>query len=329
MSSEKAKIQPLRAVPDAASKETPTLPWDSAATSAQPGACEFCFGSGMEVITGKGARRCRCRSQNHQTKLIEAARIPRRYEHCSLDSFKADRNTPQYVAQKYAYKLVEEFPTDRGLLLMGSVGVGKTHLAVAILRGLANKGVPCLFYEFGSLLKEIQDSYNNNTKTSEMGVLSPVYQAEVLVLDELGATIPTDWVRDTMAQIINTRYNDKKLTIFTTNYLDEPRHSNAGGKGTVDERRLRELQNELQKLRVAGVRNEFEQRTLEQREREITALEQQISEQASPAQRVRAMTTIEDRIGTRLRSRLYEMCKTVVIEGEDYRRRLAKKRFDT
>ncbi len=327
MSSEKAKIQPLRAVPDATSKETPTLPWDSAATSAQPGACEICFGSGMEVIAGKGARRCRCRSQNQQTKLIEAARIPRRYEHCSLDSFKADRNTPQYVAQKYAYKLVEEFPTDRGLLFMGSVGIGKTHLAVAILRGLANKGVPCLFYEFGSLLKEIQGSYNNNTKTSEMGVLSPVYQAEVLVLDELGATIPTDWVRDTMAQIINTRYNDKKLTIFTTNYLDESR--NTGGKATLDERRLRELQTELQKLRAAGVRNEFEQRTLEQREREITALEQQISEQATPAQRVRAMTTLEDRVGTRLRSRLYEMCKTVVIEGEDYRRRLAKKRFDT
>jgi len=101
------------------------------------------------------------------------------------------------------------------------VGVGKTHLAVAILRGLMEKGVPCLFYESGSLLKRIQDSYNPISKTSELRVLAPVYQAEVLVLDELGATIPTDWVRDTLYQIINTRYNEKKLTIFTTNYADE------------------------------------------------------------------------------------------------------------
>ena len=91
-------------------------------------------------------------------------------------------------------------------------------------------------------------------------MLAPIYQADVLVLDELGATVPTDWVRDTMYQIINKRYNDNKLTIFTTNYLDEPR-------------------------------SEKEQ-------------------------------VLEDRIGTRLRSRLYEMCTKVVMDGEDYRRHM-------
>jgi DNA replication protein DnaC len=104
---------------------------------------------------------------------------------------------------------------------MGPAGVGKTHLAVAIIRGLIAKGFGCLFYEFGSLLKEIQDSYNSVSKTSEMSVLAPVYQADILVLDELGASVPTDWVRDTMYQIINKRYNDNRLTIFTTNFLDE------------------------------------------------------------------------------------------------------------
>ena len=49
------------------------------------------------------------------------------------------------------------------------------------------------------------------SKSSELKVLAPVFQADVLVLDELGATVPTDWVRDTMYQVINRRYNDKKL----------------------------------------------------------------------------------------------------------------------
>jgi len=74
---------------------------------------------------------------------------------------------------------------------MGTCGVGKTHLSVAILRELIEKkGVPCLFYEFGSLMKEIQNSYSPVSQTSELTVLAPVMEAEVLVLDELGAAKP-------------------------------------------------------------------------------------------------------------------------------------------
>ena len=223
--------------------------------------CAFCYGSGMEVVPGKGARRCRCRDEDKKAKLIEATMIPRRYSECSLESYKpAKGNGSQLLAFNYAFQLVREYPeVDRGLLFMGACGVGKTHLSVAILRGLIQKGVPCLFYEFGSLLKEIQNSYNPVSQTSELKVLAPVFEAEVLVLDELGASKPTDWVRDTMMQVINTRYNDKKLTIFTTNYLD-------GRRSEKDE-------------------------------------------------------TLEDRIGVRLRSRLFEMCKTVQIEGDDYRKK--------
>ncbi len=277
MSSDNAKIHPLFAVPIKTGRESSTQRTGAAAanssdddqvSAAAPAVCPHCFGTGLEVIAGKGARRCRCRVPEQQTKLLDAARIPRRYVHCSLDNFRAEQDTPQYVAQRFSYRLVEEYPAaERGLLFMGSVGVGKTHLSVGILHNLIKKGVPCLFYEFGSLLKEIQDSYNHVSKTSELGVLAPVYQAEVLVLDELGASKPTDWVRDTMAQIINTRYNDKKLTIFTTNFLD--------------------------------------------------------------ARRAATEETLEDRIGVRLRSRLYEMCRKVEIDGEDYRRRFDRRRFDT
>ncbi len=266
MSSDNAKkLPPLRAVPDRAGEQTPALPFDVARTPEEaPGQCPHCYGSGMETVAGKGARRCRCREQSSQGKLLAAARIPRRYDQCSLHNyFPAANNGSQLKAFNYAFRLVREYPAvERGLLLQGSVGVGKTHLSVAILRGLIDKGVQCLFNEFGTLLKEIQDSYNPISKTSEMKVLAPVYQAEVLVLDELGASKPTDWVRETMMNIIGMRYNDRKLTIFTTNYMD--------------------------------------------------------------ARRTPADETLEDRVGARLRSRLYEMCKTVQLEGEDYRRR-----FDT
>ena len=243
--------------------------------------CPGCFGTGVKIVAGKGAKICdECQQQNRHS-LLDAARIPLRYANCSFATFRDPKGTGSiYWALMKAKMLVNEYPAvDKGLLLMGSVGVGKTHLAVAILKGLIAKGVPGLFCEFGSLLKQIQDSYNPISQTSELRVLAPVYQAEVLVLDELGATIPTDWVRDTMYQIINKRYNDRKLTIFTTNYLDE-------------------IRGDLQQTEIAP--RTFSRKT--------------------SSDRIKEMTTLEDRIGTRLRSRLYEMCNVVEIEGDDYRK---------
>ena len=113
-----------------------------------------------------------------------------------------------------------------GLLLTGSIGVGKTHLAVGILQALvAERGATGLFYDYRDLLKQIQNSYNAQVRETELEILAPVFEAEVLVLDELGASKPTDWVWDTVAHILNTRYNDRRTTIITTNY------ANAGAAG--------------------------------------------------------------------------------------------------
>jgi DNA replication protein DnaC len=120
-----------------------------------------------------------------------------------------------------ARRFVDEYPNiDVGMLLLGSCGVGKTHLAVSTLKALIEKGISGMFYDFRDLLKEIQDSYNPNTHTSELKILAPVFDTEVLVLDELGASKPTEWVQETMTHIINKRYLDKKITIFTSNYMD-------------------------------------------------------------------------------------------------------------
>lgn len=243
-----------------------------------PEVCSFCNGTGVEIVPGLGARPCQCRVEQSRHRLLEAAQIPNRYARCDFVNFEPEGNDSLYWALMKAKSLVNDYPAvEKGLLLMGPVGSGKTHLAVSILKGLTQKGVPCLFSEFGSLLKQIQDSYNPISQTSELRVLAPVYEAEVLVLDELGATVPTDWVRDTMYQIINRRYNDRKLTIFTTNYQDQPAPLAEGAGKKAD--------------------------------------------------RDRSLTTLEERIGTRLRSRLYEMCFEVKIDGADFRKQLANRRL--
>jgi DNA replication protein DnaC len=131
-----------------------------------------------------------------------------------------------------ACKFVEEYHPahdNTGLLIIGSIGVGKTHLAVGIIKELiASKGIPSLFYDYRELLKQIQNSYNDSVKATELEVLRPVFETELLVLDELGAVKPTEWVWDTVSLILNTRYNDNRTTIITTNYPDDPARETNG-----------------------------------------------------------------------------------------------------
>jgi len=256
-------------------------PKSSLTNSTTDEVCQDCFGTGTKLDPVKGAMVCPCQRLDRSKRLLAGARIPARYVQCSFENFKTEPGSTLDHALLFARTLVVDYPAvDRGLLFIGAAGVGKTHLAVSIIKGLVEKGFACVFSEFGSLLKEIQDSYNPISKTSELKVLAPIYQADVLVLDELGATVPTDWVRDTMYQIINKRYNDNKLTIFTTNYEDEPRPT-------------------------------------------VTALTNR-----KGLDRVKELTTLEDRIGPRLRSRLHEMCTKVSMHGEDYRTHMGRRRFD-
>src|SRR5205807_1751902 len=121
-------------------------------------------------------------------RLLEQARIPSRYEHCGFDSYHPEiggtgRETRERALAQ-AKKFVEEYPVEAaGLMLIGPIGVGKTHLAVSMARDLIqSKGIPCLFYDYRELLKQIQNSYNASVQATEMDVLRPVFEAEILVL---------------------------------------------------------------------------------------------------------------------------------------------------
>ena len=190
--------------------------------------CPLCAGSGWKQITGapeRGVTRCDCQLRARGGALIAAARIPKRYEHCELSNFEfEDQSMRPRAAYRAARRFVEDYPMDKtGLLLVGNAGVGKTHLAVGIAKALIRgKGVECIFYDYAELLKQVQDSYNPAVQATELGLLRPVFETEVLVLDDLGSVRPTEWRWDTIRLMINTRYNDGRTTIITTNFADEP-----------------------------------------------------------------------------------------------------------
>ena len=214
--------------------------------------------------------RCHCTANARSERLLNQAHIPPRYENCDLVSYKTEGSQRGVASAKIAAeKFVEQYPLDKtGLLLIGPSGAGKTHLSVATLKELIlRKGIPCLFCDYRELLKQIQNSYNSSVQVTELDLLRPVFQIEVLVLDDLGAVKPTEWVWDTVSVILNTRYNENRTTIITTNFQDGPAAALAGSRGAAREE------------------------------------------------------TLGDRIGERMRSRLFEMCRSVNLNAPDYRQK--------
>ncbi len=186
-------------------------------------ACEQCHDSYWvtEVVDGvERVRRCDCWRQSIAGHQLTHSRIPRRYQHCQLANFEQTVDSLR-EAHRRARAFVDAFPAvDKGLLLRGRHGVGKTHLAVAMLREIiATKGARGYFYETRELLKLVRDTFATAGE-SEMDVLRPVLDADILVLDDLGAEKTSEWVQETLGLVVNTRYSERRPTIFTTNLDD-------------------------------------------------------------------------------------------------------------
>jgi DNA replication protein DnaC len=292
---------------------------------AQPD-CPHCQGSGWKVVerNTQGAQAvssdkpgslsqgnpklvwavpCDCTKGDQTERALARARVPERYRHCDFDNFETDNDFEKFSveeqaafnssltqAKMFVERFVQEFTPVRqqaepGLLLMGSCGAGKTHLAVAALKEIVLRGHSGLFYDYRELLKEIQESYNAESQSTEMSVLEPVLKAEIFVLDDVGSSKPSLWALETVGHVLNTRYNEKRVTLLTTNYLDDDFDN-----GSVD------YGNSYRPIRLPS----GEQRRGVQED------------------------TLAERVGTRIRSRLYEMCRTIRISAPDYRKEIRK-----
>jgi DNA replication protein DnaC len=175
---------------------------------------------------------------------------------------------------------------EAGLIFVGRPGVGKTHLAVGVLRELIQLyGVRGRFVDFTTLVHQIQSTFDPSSAESKRSLLDPLHRCDVLVLDELGAQKPSAWVSEILYLVMNARYSERRPTLFTTNFLL--------GAETAPEPTVAVAPDRLDRFDRAPAAVDVGELTLEQR------------------------------IPARLVSRLYEMATPVSLEGvADFRREI-------
>jgi DNA replication protein DnaC len=182
-----------------------------------------------------------------------------------LESYYPDSsNTSQKRAKKIVQKFIDDYPgVEKGLLLQGSIGLGKTQLLCSIAAELMRKDekIDVYYIDWNDLVREMRTGEDFSTRdfAGINNLMTKLVKVELLLFDELASSHVSQWVSDYIYYLINKRYNNKKMTVFATNFYDKTYKSNT--------------------------------------------------------------ETLEQRMGSRLRSRLYEMAQAVEVRGADFRQK--------
>jgi DNA replication protein DnaC len=192
--------------------------------SAETRPCPFdaCDGSGFVVDEAtRVAVPCRCRPQRVERRRARAlsAVIPVKYRGVSFERPPVSHLPgPQVqVVKRFVREIDENLDAGRGLWFYGSVGTGKTTLAMLVSRAALDAGRSVAIYSLPRLLAEIRATFEDGSEGSYVEFLDRLAAVDLLHIDDVGAERTSDWVLEQLYSIVNARYEDERSMIITTN----------------------------------------------------------------------------------------------------------------
>jgi DNA replication protein DnaC len=187
----------------------------------------LCDGSGFLVDeAARTARPCRCRPSRIARRRAAAleGRIPRRYREVSFDREplpSIERANPHLVREvrRYAADIAAHLDAGRGMWFTGDVGTGKTTVAMLISKAAMEADRTVAIYSLPRLLGILRDTYNDDARHSLADVIAQLCAVDLLHIDDVGAEQSSPWVLEQLYSIVNTRYEDGRAVLVTTNLI--------------------------------------------------------------------------------------------------------------
>ncbi len=248
--------------------------------------CKKCYGTGKQNKNGF-VKSCRDLSPLKVAALFNDAQLPARYAWASFGGFSNFTGSGRQVL-KAVQGWTNEYDSEknRGLLISGAVGIGKTYLLVSMAIELIQRGIAVRFVDFFQLLTELKAGYTDGKADKEL--IEPLIRTEVLIIDELGKGRNLDWEQTILDQLVNGRYNQGKPIVASTNYkLDGVQESVTQSVFNID-------------------------------------LERQGGQPVGKFD-PNHFGALENRVGSRIYSRLWEACDKIDFQGDNYRLRRVQK----
>ena len=194
--------------------------------------CPYCGGTGFIVLDvpvsdpnfGKAVP-CRCRKQENLAKRIRSLQGISSLAALNRLTFENFIPEPSHLAPDKAYNLRRAYDTaayfaqepEGWLVLSGTYGCGKTHLAAAIANARLAQGEPAIFMIVPDLLDHLRATFNPQSQVSYDSLFEQLRSAPLLILDDLGTQSSTPWAQEKLFQLLNHRYNAQLPTVITTN----------------------------------------------------------------------------------------------------------------
>jgi DNA replication protein DnaC len=206
-----------------------------------------CDGGGFVLDEASNtARPCRCRPQRlarARARSLSAV-IPRRYRDVAFERKPVVDMDPGVVraVRRFVDDVDAQLDAGRGLWLMGDVGTGKTTLAMLVSKAALEAGRSVAIYSLPRLLAELRKSFDEDSDRSFLELLDRLAAVDLLHVDDLGAERTSPWVIEQLYSIVNSRYEEERSMVVTTNLQREELVEQIGER-TVS--RLTEMCDEL------------------------------------------------------------------------------------